>query len=215
MRAVLFDLDGTLVDSNDAHVAVWEQVFREAGHPLARDAIRAQIGKGGDLLVPALLPDVDEVERKQLEDRHGAVFKERYLDQVKLFPGARELLRRVRRSGKAVVLASSASQEEVDYYLDKLEARTLVSATTSIDDVSTSKPAGDIFAAALAKAKVWPASAVVVGDTPYDIEAAAKVGVRTVAVRSGGFADAELAGAVARYDDVAAVLKGWRGSLLR
>ena len=214
VKAVLFDIDVTLVDSNGYHVRAWDQAFREHGYELPEEAIAKQIGKGGDLLIPALLPEVDEVERKQIEDRHGAVFKERYLDRVQLFPGARELLRRVRRSGKTVVLASSASQEEVDYYLDKLEARTVVSATTSIDDVSTSKPAGDIFAAALAKAKVWPASAVVVGDTPYDIEAAAKVGVRTVAVRSGGFTDAELRGAVAVYDDVAAVLKGLRGSVL-
>ena len=214
VKAVLFDIDGTLADSNGFHVRAWDQAFREHGYEVPEEAIAKQIGKGGDLLIPALLPGVDEVERKQIEDRHGAVFKERYLDQVRLFPGARELLRRVRRSGKTVVLASSASQDEVDYYLDKLEARTIVSATTSIDDVSTSKPAGDIFAAALAKAKVWPASAVAVGDTPYDIEAAAKVGVRTVAVRSGGFSDAELGGAVAKYDDVAALLKGWTRSPL-
>ena len=212
VKAVLFDIDGTLADSNGYHVKAWDQAFREHGYELPEDAIAGQIGKGGDLLVPALLPGVDEVERKQIEDRHGAVFKERYLDRVKPFPGAHELLRRARRAGKIVVLASSASQEEVEHYLDLLEARTIVSATTSIDDVSTSKPAADLVAAALAKAKVWPANAVMVGDTPYDIAAAAKAGVRTVAVRSGGFPDAELRGAVARYDDVAAVLRGWRGS---
>jgi HAD superfamily hydrolase (TIGR01509 family) len=212
LKAVLFDLDGTLVDSNGFHVRAWDQAFREHGYELAEAAIAKQIGKGGDLLVPALLPDMGELEAKQIADRQGAVFKERYLDEVQPFPGARKLLRRVRRSGRTVVLASSAGQEEIEHYLDLLEARTVVAATTSIDDVETSKPAGDIFAAALAKAGVWPGQALVIGDTPYDIAAATKVGVRAVAVRSGGFADDELRGAVAMFDDVAAVLRGWKRS---
>lgn len=209
LRAVLFDIDGTLVDSNEQHVSTWDQAFRERGHVIPLDAIRGQIGKGGDLLVPTLVPGVSEDEVEALSARHGAIFKERYLDLVRPFPDAAALLRRVHRSGRKVVLASSAKGTEVEHYLDLLGVRDLVDATTSIDDVETSKPAGDIFAAALKKAGVRANQAVVVGDTPYDIEAAAKCGVRAVAVRSGGFDERALAGAVRRYDDVAALLRGF------
>ncbi|MGP7795404.1 YhjD/YihY/BrkB family envelope integrity protein [Sphingomonas sp. CLY1604] len=206
VRTVLFDLDGTLVDSNDYHVAAWEQVFREADHPIDADTIRAQIGKGGDLLVPALWPEADDAAVERLAERHGAIFKRRYLAQVQPFPGAADLLRRVAASGRQVVLASSANGEELDHYVRLLDVADVVDATTSKDDVSTTKPAGDIFAAALKKARTLPAHAMVVGDTPYDIEAAAKCGVASVAVRSGGFDEAALADAVSRYDDVATLL---------
>ena len=214
VRAVLFDLDGTLVDSNEFHVDAWERVFREGGYDTAREAIRGQIGKGGDLLVPALLPDAPKAVREHLAKRHGEVFKARYLDLVRPFPRATDLLARVKASGRKVVLASSASGEELEHYTRLLGAEDLVTASTSKDDVSTTKPAGDIFAAALVKARVSPAYAIVVGDTPYDIEAAAKCKVASVAVRSGGFDEAALAGAVARYDDVAALLTGFETSPL-
>ncbi len=214
VRAVLFDLDGTLVDSNEFHVDAWERVFREAGHAIDRDAIAGQIGKGGDLLVPALLPDADAAERERLSTRHGEVFKARYLDLVRPFPGATDLLRRVKDSGRTVVLASSANGEELEHYVRLLGAEDLVAASTSHDDVETTKPAGDIFAAALVKARVTPGHAIVVGDTPYDIAAAAKCHVQTVAVRSGGFDEAALEGAVARYDDVGALLAGFEASPL-
>lgn len=214
VRAVLFDLDGTLVDSNDFHVDAWERVFREAGHAIARERIAGQIGKGGDLLVPALLPDASEAEQERLATRHGEVFKSRYLDLVRPFPGATALLRRVKDSGRKVVLASSANDEELQHYVGLLDAADLVTATTSKDDVSTTKPAGDIVAAALGKAGVAPGHAIVVGDTPYDIEAAAKCRVATVAVRSGGFDATALQGAVARYDDVSALLAGFGRSPL-
>ena len=206
IRAVLFDLDGTLVDSNDFHVEAWDIVFREAGHRIDRDAIRGQIGKGGDLLVPTLLPDLPKAQRDRLAERHGEVFKARYLDRVRPFPDAAALLRHVAASGRKVVLASSASDDELQHYVELLGVGDVVAATTSKDDVATTKPAGDIFAAALVKARVLPRHAVVVGDTPYDIEAARKCGVATVAVRSGGFDEAALGQAVARYDDVAALL---------
>ena len=214
IRAVLFDLDGTLVDSNDAHVTVWAQVFREAGHDLPRAAIHAQIGKGGDLLVPALLPDADEATCGRIADRHGEVFKRDWLPRIRPFRHAHDLLARVRAEGAKVVLASSASRAELDHYVALLDARDLIAAGTSIDDVETSKPAGDIFSAALEKVGVDPADALVVGDTPYDVEAARRAGVRAVAVRSGRFDDAALAGAVALYDDVAALLAGYGESAL-
>ena len=214
VRAVLFDLDGTLVDSNDFHVDAWQRVFREGGHAVDRDRIAGQIGKGGDLLVPALLPGAPRAEQERLAQRHGEVFKARYLDLVRPFPGAAALLRRVADSGRKVVLASSASGEELEHYVGLLGVADVLTATTSKDDVATTKPAGDIFAAALAKAGVSPRRAIVIGDTPYDIAAAAKCGVAAVAVRSGGFDEPALQGAVARYDDVAALLAGFERSPL-
>jgi membrane protein len=206
VQAVLFDLDGTLVDSNEFHTDAWAETFREAGHAIDRDTIRGQIGKGGDLLVPFLLPDVSDAEADRLGERHGAIFKSRYLELVRPFPGATDLLRRVRDSGRKVVMASSASGKELDHYKALLGVEDIVDAATSSDDVETSKPAGDIFAAALKKVGIAPDRAIVVGDTPFDIEAARKCKVATVAVRSGGFDETALKDAVARYDDVAALL---------
>lgn len=217
LRAIFFDLDGTLVDSNALHVRAWQQAFSETGAPLDRDAIHGQIGKGADMLVPTLRPDMEVAAQRRLGERCGEIFKARYLDRVTPFAGARDLLERVHSAGLQVVLASSASAAELDRYLELLDAHELVSATTSADDVVHTKPAPDIFAAALAKvAPLGPDEVLVVGDTPYDVEAAAKCGIATVAVRSGGFPDAVLqeAGAIAVYDDVAALLAGYDQSPL-
>lgn len=215
MRAVLFDIDGTLVDSNDLHTEAWDMVFREAGVAIDRATIRGQIGKGGDLLVPALAPDLDEAAQERVAERHGEVFKERFLDRVRPFPQAHAILERAHAAGLKVAIASSASQGELDHYLKLLDAEKLVDATTTIDDVGTSKPAPDIFSVVLDKLPgVTPAEAMVIGDTPFDIESASKAGVATIAVRSGGFDDAALKGAAAIYDDIADLLARWRDSPL-
>lgn len=217
IQAVLFDIDGTLVDSNDFHVRAWNEAFRETGHRFDAQVIHDQIGKGTDMLVPTLLPDLDDEKVEALGESHGRIFKERYLGQVQPFPGARDLLVRVHGAGQRVVLASSASKGELDHYLDLLDARALVAASTSADDVGNTKPAPDIFSTALNKvAPLGPDEAMVLGDTPYDVEAAGKCGIRTVALRSGGFPDEVLraAGAIAIYDDVAALLAGYDRSPL-
>lgn len=215
IQAILFDLDGTLVDSNALHVKAWAQAFGEAGHSIATDAIHGQIGKGADMLVPALLPGTDAATAQALGDKHGAIFKAHHLAQVRPFPDAHALLARVAESGRKVVLASSASQGELEHYLDLLDARRLVAATTSMDDVERSKPAPDIFATALSRLeRIGPDAAVAVGDSPYDIESARGAAIDTVGLRSGGFRDAALAGAVALYDDVAALLAGFDDSPL-
>lgn len=209
IKAIFFDVDGTLVDSNEQHVTAWHDAFEERGLHVERDAIRGQIGKGGDLLVPALLPDASKDLREALSARHGALFKGEHLDGVEPFPAAAALVRRVHESGRKVVLASSADAKEVEHYIGQLDIKNALHAMTTIDDAETSKPAGDIFAAALAKVKpLTPDEVIVVGDTPYDVEAASKCGIRTVAVRSGGFSDDVLrdAGAIALYDDVATLL---------
>lgn len=217
IEAVLFDIDGTLVDSNDLHVQAWEEAFASAGHRLDRQTIHDQIGKGKDMLVPSLLPDADDETIATLGEAHAAAFKGKFLDRVRPFPGAHDLLARVRDSGREVVLASSASGDELEHYLGLLDARDIVRASTSADDVEHTKPAPDIFAAALRKlAPLSEHQVMVVGDTPYDVEAAAKCGIATIALRSGKFADEVLreSGAVALYDDAAALLRDFATSPL-
>lgn len=217
IKAILFDIDGTLVDSNDLHVLAWEEAFAGIGKAFDRQVVHDQIGKGTDMLVPTLLPSLDHDAQDRLGTAHGDVFKAKYLDQAKPFAGAHALLAHAHARGQQVVLASSASSEELEHYLGLLDARALVATTTSSDDVARTKPAPDIFATALGKLQGVAASEVmVVGDTPYDIEAAQKCGIATVALRSGGFPDTALqaAGAMAIYDDAAALLAGYGDSPL-
>lgn len=217
IKAVLFDIDGTLVDSNDYHVAAWQAVFRQFGVTFDDQVVHDQIGKGTDMLVPTLLPDTDKAEQDRLGAEHGRIFKAEYLEQVIPFADASDLLRTVKESGRQVVLASSASSDELDHYVELLNASEIVSISTTSDDVEKTKPAPDIFATALKRLSPLDASEViVVGDTPYDIEAAAKCGIAAVGVRSGKFSDDTLsaAGAVALYDDVAALLADFENSPL-
>ena len=217
ITAILYDIDGTLVDSNDLHVLAWEQAFAGIGATFDRQTIHDQIGKGTDMLVPTLLPDLDDDAVEKLGEAHGDIYKAKYLETARPFPGAHDLLARSHAAGQRVVLASSASSAELDHYLELLDAHELVETTTSSDDVENTKPAPDIFATALKKlGDVDPAQVIVVGDTPYDIEAAGKCGIAAVALRSGKFSDEMLreAGAVAIYDDAAALLTGYDTSPL-
>ncbi|WP_102959088.1 HAD family hydrolase [Mangrovicella endophytica] len=217
IEAILFDMDGTLVDSNDHHVRAWDEAFRSAGYEFDAQTIHDQIGKGADMLVPTLLPGLDTPQREALGDAHGDVFKARYLNSVQPFAKARDLLEKAHGCGQRVVIASSSSQQEIDHYLDRLDAHSFVTAVTTKDDVESSKPAPDIFEAALKKlGSPAPDTVMVVGDTPYDIEAAARCGLRTVAVLSGGFSAESLraAGAVALYADVAELLGAYETSPL-
>jgi HAD superfamily hydrolase (TIGR01509 family) len=216
IAAILFDIDGTLVDSNEQHVNAWAFAFREEGRPQEIDDIRAQIGKGGDLLVPELLPDADDAVRKRVSARHGDYFKEIYLNNVRPFAGARELIERVHASGRKVVLASSAKQVELDHYVELLGVKSFIVATTSSDDVETSKPEPDIFGVAVEKIGVEPSKALVVGDTIYDVDAALRAGIATVGVTSGPFDAGELkdAGAIAVFPDVASILRDFDRSPL-
>lgn len=214
LRAVLLDIDGTLVDSNGYHVEAWAEAFRSEGHVIGSAAIHAQIGKGGDHLVPALLPHASRIERQRIADAHDDLFKRRFLAKVRPFTRATDLVRAIRARGLKVVLASSASQEELDHYTKLLGIADLVDATTTIDDVKSSKPSPDIFSAAVQKVGAEPSDAMVVGDSPYDIDAATRSGISAIALRSGGFTDDWLAGAVAIYDDVSSLLAHLEGSPL-
>lgn len=216
IKAVFFDVDGTLVDSNEQHVAAWAFAFQQAGKPQELSEIRAQIGKGGDLLVPALLPEISGELQRQIADAHTDLFEEAYLPHVRPFPGARELLLRVHANGRKVILATSAKRSELDHYIDLLQARDFIDAAISGGDVDTTKPAPDIFVSALEAANLRPEEGIVVGDTPYDVDGAGRAGLPTIAGCSGVFTERQLrdAGAVAVYANVAALLEDFELSLI-
>lgn len=200
LKAIFFDIDGTLVDSNDFHVAAWDEAFHEAGFWVSTETIRGQIGKGADQLIPSLFPDMGKEQQKKTANRHGEIFRNRYLEQVKPFPRATDLVEMLHTKGKHVLLASSADKAEVEYYVDLLKIGHALNGTVSNDDVKHSKPAGDIFAAALAS--VFPLSAsetFAIGDTPYDVESALKSDIKTIALRSGGASEEQLAEVGAAY----------------
>ena len=215
-RAALFDVDGTLVDTNDLHAEAWREAFRHFGLDKPFEAIRWQVGKGGDNLIPALFPDLPEARRTEIEDFRTDLFKARYLPRAEPFPGVRALFERLAGDGVRIVLASSSQAEEVDYHLGLIGCADLVHATTSKDDVDRSKPCPDIFATALDKvAPLGADRAAVVGDTPWDARAAAKLSLRTIGFRSGGFPDDALAGAGAceLYDGPADLLARYERSV--
>jgi membrane protein len=204
-RAILFDLDGTLIDSNNAHVEAWHRVFASHGFQFSRTEIHAQVGKGGDNLVPSLLPDLPAKSQKCLAEAEGELYRREFMRHVEAFEGASEILKRLAERGHSLFFASSASRAEVDHYIDLLDADGVISGATSKDDVRHSKPCPDIFSAALRLTGEAPARAMVIGDTPYDILAAARAGIEATAVLSGGFTREELASSnpVAIYETVA------------
>ncbi len=208
--AVLFDLDGTLVDTNYAHVLAWFRAFRQERHPVTTVAVHRHVGMGSDQLLDALAPDRD----RRRDDILTAAHTEHYagfLGLVQPLPGARELVREVARRGGQVVLATSAPADELRALREALDVDDCLSAVTSSADAETSKPAPDIVQIALERSGVDPADAVMVGDTRWDVLAAAHAGIPCVTVLSGGIGRDELreAGAVAVYtgpDDLLAHL---------
>jgi HAD superfamily hydrolase (TIGR01509 family) len=218
VRAVIFDIDGTLIDSVDLHAAAWQEALRHFGHDLPFDRVRAQIGKGGDQLLPALLPK-EEIQRRgdEIEEFRADLFRREYLHRVRAFPKVRELFERIKADGKQIALASSAKAPELAYYKRVANIEDLLEAETSSDDADRSKPHPDIFEAALDRlGEIDPAEILVVGDTPYDAEAAGKAGLRTVGLLCGGWAEPKLrqAGCIAIYADPADLLRQYDRSPL-
>ena len=218
IRAVIFDVDGTLVDTNDLHAASWADAFRRFGHDIPQDRIRHEIGKGGDTLMPALLPgEVVDRQGKDIEAFRKDLFMREYLPRARAFPEVPALFRRTRAAGQKIVLASSSSAEEVERYKEVAGIADLVDAATTKDDAEHSKPFPDIFRAALERLAPIPAEeAMVVGDTPYDAEAAQKAGLRAVGLLCGGFPEDELrrSAFVALYRDPADLLANYESSPL-
>ena len=211
IKAVIFDVDGTLVDSNDLHVEAWREAFRCYGKDLSFEEVHGQMGKGGDQLMPVFCSEEELAEfGEDLEKKRVELFKSEYLPRVRPFPRVRELFERIRAEGLQIALASSAKGEELERHKKSMGVEDLLEAATSADDAERSKPHPDIFQAALAGLKdVRPEEALVVGDTPYDVRAAAKAGMRTVGLLSGGFGEEALreAGAVVVYRDVSDLLE--------
>ena len=206
--AAILDIDGTLVDTNYQHAIAWYRAFRRNGELLPVWRIHRHIGMGGDQLVQALCGD--EVERQKGEEMRAAE-KELYMeliDEVEPLEGARDLIVALKERGHAVVLASSAKEDEVDHYLDLLDARELADGWTTSADVEATKPEPDLVRAALDRTE--DSSAVMVGDSTWDCEAAGRAGIRTVAVLTGGFSDRELldAGAVAVFASIPELIEG-------
>jgi len=215
IEAVLLDIDGTLLDSNDAHAQAWSDALREAGHDIGSETVRPLIGMGSDKLLPKLTGiGAESEEGKRLVGRSKEIFAKEYLPLVQPFPKARELLERMRDDGVVLVVATSAADDELHGLLSALGAEWLVDEKTSSSDADRSKPDPDIVRVAVDKAGVGPSHCVMLGDTPYDVEAATRSGVRIVAVRCGGHGDEELRGAVEIYDDPAALLSRYDESMI-
>ena len=218
IKAVIFDVDGTLVDSVDLHARAWQEAFAHFGRQFDFERVRSQIGKGGDQLMPVFLSE-EELEEfgEELEEYRGELYKREYLPRVKAFPAVRELFQRVQAEGLQTALASSAKGEELKTYKKLARIEDLVEEETSADDAEKSKPHPDIFEAALERLDDTRSSeALVVGDTPYDAEAAGKAGLQTVGLLSGGFPEEDLraAGCVRIYRDAADLLANYDTSPL-
>lgn len=219
MKAAIFDVDGTLVDSVELHAKAWQDAFEEFGHELAFDAIRSQIGKGGDQLMPVFLSEQELAAKgKEIEKYRGEVFKAKYFSQVRPLADVRQLFQRLIDGGWKIALASSAKGEELQTYKDIARISDLLDTETSSDDADKSKPHPDIFLAAMDRLgrAVAPQDCVVIGDSPYDAEAAGKAGARaSVGVLSGGFPEADLrkAGCVEIYRDPADLLRNYKKSI--
>ena len=218
IRAAIFDLDGTLVDSNELHVQAWQETFRHFGKEIPLEELRRQIGKGGDQYLPEFLSEREMREfGKQADEFRGKIFKKKYFAQVRPFPRVRELFERLRGEGKKIALASSGKADEVAHYRKLLEVDDLVDSQTTMDEVAHSKPKADVFIAALLALGNLPAEeAIAIGDTPYDVEAAKKINLSTIAVLCGGFSEDELRaeGAAAIFRDPADLLERYYQSPL-
>jgi HAD superfamily hydrolase (TIGR01549 family) len=218
IRAAIFDLDGTLVDSNEFHVLAWQEAFRHFGKEIPIERLREQIGKGGDQYLPVFLNEIEMRKFGEEADKlHGEIFTKKYLAQVRPFPKVRELFERLRSDGKKIALASSGKDAEVHYYEKLLNVAGLVDTMTTSDQVAHSKPKADVFIAALRKlGSLRSDEAIAIGDTPYDVMAAKKIELPVIGVLCGGFSEEILRdeGTIAIFRDPADLLQRYYQSPL-
>jgi HAD superfamily hydrolase (TIGR01509 family) len=207
-RAVIFDVDGTLVDSNDAHAHAWVLAITESGRRVEFSRVRPLIGMGGDKLLPEVTGlSIDSPEGKAIADKRREIFRRDFLPHLQPTRGAQRLLASLRDDRKTLVVASSAEEAELEDLLKVAGATELIESTTSSDDAERSKPDPDIVAAALERTGRPAAETIMVGDTPYDVEAARRAGIEIIGLRSGGWSEPELTGAIAVYADPADLLE--------
>jgi beta-phosphoglucomutase-like phosphatase (HAD superfamily) len=209
LRAFIFDIDGTLVDSNKMHVQSWDRAFRNFGKTFPIEALRDQIGKGSDQYIPQFLT-ADEIKSfgKQLDDYRSEIFRTEYLPKVRPFPKVSELFERIKDDRRRILLASSGKQKDTEYYIDLLKIDHLIEGYVSGDEADRSKPAPDIFTTCVDKFKIVRNESIVIGDTRFDVEAADRAGLRSIGVTCGG-TDANIlraASATAVYKDPADIL---------
>lgn len=202
LSAVLLDVDGTLIDSNEAHARAWADILRDSGWPgITWQEIVPLVGMGGDKLLPKLTGvEIDSKRGKSLAEERTEHFLTAYAPTIQPFAGTRELLEAIRDRGLKRVIATSAKDDELEILLERAGVADLITRETTSDDAKgKSKPEPDIIVAALEKAHASPGEAIMIGDTPYDVEAATRAGVRSIAFRSGGWGDEPLSGAAAIY----------------
>lgn len=215
LKAVLCDIDGTLLDSNALHAECWQKTLAHFGFSVDFHTVVKQIGKGGDYMLPCFIPEdkLPSVE-KEIKAFRKKLFHREYIDRVVPFCDARRLLERMRQQGLRIAVATSSEKEDLEAFKTVLRIHDLIEEDATADDAENAKPEPDIFQAGLKALGVQPEEAVALGDTPWDIEAATKAGVGTVAVQSGGWKQEELqeAGALAVYVDVADLLRNFEQS---
>ena len=215
LEGVIFDIDGTLVDSNDAHAQSWVDTFVEAGYDVPFDVVRPLIGMGADKLLPKTISiRHDSEEGQKLTKRRSEIFRKKYLPKLRPLDGSRALVLRVRSDGLKAIVATSAKEEELKGLLEAAKVADLMEEKATASDAKRSKPDPDIVEAAIEESGISAKKLVMIGDTPYDIEAAARADVRSIAFRSGGWSDKALSGAVEIYDGPADLLANYDTSLL-
>ena len=215
LHTVLLDIDGTLIDSNDAHARAWVESLAAHGYVVPFQQVRPLIGMGGDKLLPELTGlDPESGEATRIGETRGEIFRRRELPALRATPGARALLERLRSLGLDLVVATSATADEVRALLEQAGVADLIEAAASADDAERSKPDPDIVQAALRTVRRPASHSLMIGDTPYDVEASTRARVPIIALRCGGWNDAALAGAAGIYDDPADLLAHLEGSAL-
>ncbi len=216
-KTVLLDIDGTLIDSNLLHAESWSAALKHFGYDVPAAQILRQIGKGGDEMLPVFIPSDEERSRLQddLKSYRTTLLWRDYVPEFKPFPKVRELIEKFRATGWKTVMASSANADELQEYKRIANIADLIEEDASSSDARHAKPHPDIFEAAMQRAGAQPDECITLGDTPYDIEASRKAGVRTVCVTTGGWTTVELlaAGAVEVYRDAAELLEKFDSSV--
>ena len=208
VQGVILDVDGTLVLSNDAHAQAWIEAFAAFGHDIPFEKVRPLIGMGGDHIIPQLVPDLNNEEGtgKAIADHRKELVVNKFGPQLEPTSGSRDLVQKMKATGLQLIIGSSASSKELSVLLKVAQVDDLVHEQTSSDDAESSKPAPDLVEAALKQLQLPPEQVVMLADTPYDVESASQAGVKVIALRTGGFADEDLSGAIAIYDDPADLL---------
>jgi HAD superfamily hydrolase (TIGR01509 family) len=216
LKGIIFDVDGTLVDSNDAHAESWVDTFAQAGYDVPFSAVRPLIGMGADKLLPMTVGVSNESEEgKRLMRRRSEIFRKEYLPKLRPFPGSRELVLRVRADGLKAIVATSARDKELKELLKAATVDDLMQERATSTDAKRSKPDPDIVRAAVEESGATANHLLMIGDTPYDIEAAGKAGVRAIGFRSGGWTDDGLKGAVEIYDGPGDLLAKYDSSIIK